>query len=70
MAKPSSWPDNIPYIDDSVRWLGVSMLRSFNTAELAGLEGAVVFHENCKPLAVMLPYDTYIQMQKDEGHAI
>ncbi len=63
MSKPANWPAGIPYIDESVSHVGVSTLRTLNATKLGGMRGLCVISESGKPLAVLMPYSTYLQMQ-------
>lgn len=54
----------IPYIDDSVRYTGVSSLRSLNAACLRKLSGMIVIQDGGEPIAVLMGYDNFIDMQK------
>ena len=64
MSKPANWPDGIPYIDTSVIHVGVSTMRTLNALQLRRLRGPLVIRDNGQPLAVVVPYQTYIEMQE------
>ena len=58
----------IPRIDPDVKYVGPSKLRELNTDALRALTGAIVVQgANLEPLAVILPYETYLKMQKAIG---
>lgn len=57
-------PHEFPTIDPRVKHVGVSRLRSMTAAKLVKLEGIYVLRKNDYPLAVLVPYDTYLKMQK------
>jgi len=44
--------------------VGVSRLRSLNATNLRTFDKALVIQDNDKPLAVLLSYDQFLQMQK------
>lgn len=60
MSKPANWPDGVPYIDTSVGHVGVSHLRQMNATGLRALNGIVVVHDSSEPLAVLVPYETFL----------
>lgn len=54
----------IPRIDPQVKYVGTTYLRTLNSDRLRELTGAVVVQaENSDPLAVILPYETYLKLQ-------
>jgi PHD/YefM family antitoxin component YafN of YafNO toxin-antitoxin module len=55
---------NIPHIDESVRHVGVSKLRELNVAKLRQSEETLVIQDNDEPLAVLLTYDKFLEMQQ------
>lgn len=58
----------IPRVDPQVKYVGTTYLRSLNSDKLRELSGAVVVQaENSDPLAVILPYETYLKMQQVAG---
>lgn len=63
MSKPINWPKEVPYIDKTVEHVGVSMLRLLNVFRLKGLKNAMVIGDSGQPLAVLMPYSTYMAMQ-------
>jgi hypothetical protein len=52
------------YVNDNVRNVGVSKLRSLNATKLRDMEKTLVIQENDEPLAVLLKYEEYLAMQK------
>ncbi len=53
----------IPYIDPAVKHVGISTLRLLNAAKLRGLDKLLVIQDNGNPLAVLLRYDTFLELQ-------
>lgn len=54
----------IPQIDPNVKYRGTSSLRELNAETLRTLEGAIVIQgADLEPLAVIIPYETYLKMQ-------
>lgn len=54
----------IPRIDPKVSHVGSSKLRDFNNATLGSLDKIYVIQDNAdKPLAVLLPYDWFLELQ-------
>ena len=54
----------IPKIDPDVKYVGSSKLRDLTAAELRALTGAIVVQgAQNMPLAVILPYETYLKLQ-------
>jgi hypothetical protein len=51
-------------IDPSVKYVGVSKLRELNAAKLKESEDTLVFQENDQPLAVLLTYAKFMEMQQ------
>jgi len=64
VAKPANWPDSIPFIDKSVQHTGVSYLRTMNANTLRRISGAVVLQDGDEPLAVLISYKAFMEMQK------
>ncbi len=64
MSKPANWPEGIPYIDERVEHVGISTLRLMNATRLCGLSNVMVIRDNGQPLAVLMPYQTDIDMQE------
>ena len=54
----------IPVIDPSVRHVGVSKLRELNVAKLRQNDETLVIQDNDQPLAVLLAYDKFLEMQQ------
>lgn len=59
-------PISIPnsYVNPNVRTVGVSKLRSLNASQLRGIDKTLVIQENDKPLAVLLKYEDFLEMQE------
>lgn len=57
-------PVAVPYIDPNVEHVGVSKLRSLNAATLRKSSKALVIQDNSEPLAVLLTYGQFLEMQK------
>jgi hypothetical protein len=53
-----------PYIDERVEHVGITRLRSLNVSSLRDNEKTLVIQDNDKPLAVLLPYEQFMAMQK------
>jgi hypothetical protein len=53
-----------PYLDRSVRHVGISRLRALNVTQLRELDKTVVIQDNDKPLAVLLKYEHFLAMQE------
>lgn len=54
---------SVPYIDPKVEHVGVSRLRSLNATNLRTTK-TLVIQDNDTPLAVLLTYDQFLEMQK------
>jgi hypothetical protein len=55
-----------PYIDSSVKHVGVSKLRGLNADKLRETTDTFVIQDpNDKPLAVLLTYDKFLAMQEE-----
>ena len=54
----------IPHIDPSIRHVGVSKLRELNVAKLRQSDETLVIQDNDQPLAVLLAYDKFLEMQQ------
>jgi hypothetical protein len=63
-GKTMSHPYVGPYIDENVEHVGVSRLRSLNATNLRNIDKTFVIQENDKPLAVLLSYDQFLNMQR------
>lgn len=55
----------IPYIDPNVQFVGVSKLRTLNASNLDTLDKTLVIQDNDRPLAVVLSYEQFLEMQKE-----
>jgi hypothetical protein len=53
-----------PYIDERVEHVGITRLRSLNVSSLRENEKTLVIQDNDKPLAVLVPYEQFMAMQK------
>lgn len=53
----------IPVIDPTVKYVGVSKLREMNGAKLKENKETLVLQENDMPVAVLLSYDKFMAMQ-------
>jgi len=51
-------------IDPNVRFVGVSKLRELNAAKLKENEDTLVFQDNDQPLAVLLTYAKFMEIQQ------
>ena len=51
-------------IDPNVRYVGVSKLRELNAAKLKETEETLVFQDNDQPLAVLLTYEKFMEIQQ------
>ena len=52
-------------IDPNVRYVGVSKLRELNATKLSSLDQTLVIQDDDKPLAVVLSYDQFLEMQQE-----
>ena len=65
LAPPEGSADqSAPFIDESVEHVGVTRLRAFNSHTLREIRGALVIQDGDEPLAVLLPYATFLAMQR------
>ncbi len=55
----------IPRIDPNVQYVGVSKLRTLNATNLHDLDKTLVIQDNDKPLAVVLSYQQFLEMQQE-----
>lgn len=62
MKQPMS---GIPRIDPNVQYVGVTKLRSLNATNLQGLNKTLVIQDNEQPLAVVISYDKFLEMQTE-----
>lgn len=51
-------------IDPNVKYVGVSKLRELNAAKLKQTEDTLVFQDNDQPLAVLLTYAKFMEIQQ------
>lgn len=54
----------IPIIDDRIRHVGVSALRGLNAKTLRELKDVLVLQVDEQPVAVLIPWDIYMEIQK------
>jgi len=54
----------VPVIDPNVKYVGVSKLRELNAAKLKETEDTLVFQDNDQPVAVLLTYAKFMEMQQ------
>ena len=57
-------PDSIPYLDPSVQHVGISKLRALNVTQLRDMDKTLVIQDNDKPLAVLLKYEHFMEIQE------
>jgi len=57
----------IPHIDPNVQYVGVSKLRLLNADRLRSLDSTLVIQDDDKPLAVVLSYEQFLEMQKERN---
>jgi hypothetical protein len=55
----------IPRIDPNVQYVGVTKLRTLNATNLQGLNKTLVIQDNEQPLAVVISYDKFLEMQSE-----
>src|SRR5438105_2267 len=55
---------SVPYIDPNVEHVGVSRLRTLNATNLRSFQKTLVIQDNDTPLAVLLTYQQFLEMQK------
>lgn len=53
-----------PYIDPTIEHVGLTKLRSLNGTVLSSLDHAIVIQDNNKPLAILMPYEQFLNMQR------
>ena len=56
---------DIPRIDPKVQYVGVSKLRQLNATNLHRLDKTLVIQDDDKPLAVVLSYEQFLEMQNE-----
>jgi len=54
----------VPYIDPKVEHVGISRLRKLNVSNLRNFDKTLVIQDNDTPLAVLLTYEQFLEMQK------
>jgi hypothetical protein len=61
----------IPIIDERIKHVGPATLRKMDALKLRGLREVMVIQDGDEPLAVLIPYYMYLEMQKEaaEGQA-
>lgn len=63
-GRPEGWPKDAPYIDERVRRVGVSALRSMNGTALKEIgEIVYVIQVDEKPVAVICSYEAFMVLQ-------
>lgn len=55
---------HIPYIDPSVKVVGPAKLRELDSAALVELKDVLLIQHKEQRLAVLLPYEIYLQLQE------
>jgi hypothetical protein len=60
----------IPVIDPNVQYVGVSKLRTLNATKLRSLDSTLVIQDDDKPLAVVLSYEQFMEMQQEREKII
>jgi|GEM_PF-865658 len=55
----------IPRIDPNVQYVGVTKLRTLNATNLQGLNKTLVIQDNEQPLAVVISYNKFLEMQSE-----
>lgn len=67
---PSTETKGIPVIDPNVQYVGVSKLRLLNADKLHSLDKTLVIQDDDKPIAVVLSFDQFMQMQIERDRVI
>jgi len=60
----------IPVIDPNVQYVGVSKLRTLNAGRLHNLDKTLVIQDDDKPLAVVLSFGQFMEMQSERNRAL
>lgn len=60
----------VPVIDPAVRYVGVSKLRELKADKLRSLDQTLVIQDNEQPLAVVLSYDQFMEMQNERDQIL
>ena len=55
---------SVPVIDPSVKYVGVSKLREMNATKLKETDDTFVLQDNDQPLAVLVKYRKFMEMQQ------
>ena len=61
---------SFPVIDPNVKHVGVSKLRGLNATKLRDLDKTLVIQDDDTPLAVVLSYEQYLDMQQERENII
>lgn len=61
---------DIPRIDPNVQYVGVSKLRTLNATNLHDLDTTLVIQDNDQPIAVVLSYELFLEMQKERERVL
>jgi hypothetical protein len=61
---------SFPVIDPNVKHVGVSKLRELNATKLRDLDKTLVIQDDDTPLAVVLSYEQYLDMQEERENII
>lgn len=56
---------SIPTIDPNVKFVGVAALRKLNADLIRALDKTLVIQDNEEPIAVVVPYATFLAMQTE-----
>lgn len=60
----------VPVIDPTVRYVGVSKLRELKADKLRSLDQTLVIQDDEQPLAVVLSYDQFMEMQNERDQIL
>jgi len=55
----------IPIIDERIKHVGPATLRKMDALKLRGLRELMVIQDGDEPLAVLIPYEMYLEMQRE-----
>lgn len=55
----------IPIIDERIKHVGPATLRKYDALKLRGLRDLMVIQDGDEPLAVLIPYEMYLEMQRE-----
>lgn len=61
---------DIPRVDPNVQYVGVSKLRQLNATNLHRLDKTLVIQDDDKPLAVVLSYEQFLEMQNERDRIL